>query len=46
MKEFIKIMAKDILKENFTRKEYIVYGIIAPLGLIAACMVAEWVANL
>ena len=46
MKEFFNIMAKDILSENFTRKEYVIYGIIAPLALVAACMVAEWIDTL
>ena len=34
MKEFLKIMGKDIMKENFTLKEYVVYGIVAPLVLV------------
>lgn len=34
MKEFWNIMAKDILSENFTKREYIVYGVIVPLALI------------
>ena len=37
MKEFLKIMGKDIKSENFTRKEYIVYGIVAPLVLVLVC---------
>lgn len=35
MKEFFEIMMKDIYSEHFTRREYIVYGIIAPLVLFA-----------
>ena len=31
----------DIKGEHFTRKEVAVYGLIAPLALIAACVVAE-----
>jgi hypothetical protein len=27
-------MEKDILSENFTKKEYVVYGIVAPLVLV------------
>jgi hypothetical protein len=34
MKEFLEIMGKDILSENFTKKEYVVYGIVAPLVLV------------
>lgn len=40
MKEFMKIMVKDIKSENFTRKEYVVYGIIAPLVLLLVCVLA------
>lgn len=40
MKEFMEIMGKDILSENFTRKEYVVYGIVAPLALIIICGLA------
>ena len=41
MKEIIEILLKDIREENFTGREIIIYGIIAPLGLIAACVLAE-----
>lgn len=37
MKEFFEIMGKDIMSENFTKKEYVVYGIIAPLVLVLVC---------
>ena len=40
MKDFLEIMGKDILSENFTRKEYVVYGIIAPLVLVLMCVLA------
>lgn len=42
MKEFFEIMGKDIMKENFTRKEYVVYGVIAPLVLFAIMAFAGW----
>jgi len=41
MKEFLEIMVKDILSENFTKKEYVVYGIVAPLVLVLLCGLAE-----
>jgi hypothetical protein len=41
MKELFDILRKDIMSENFTRRELVVYGIIAPLALIAACVLAE-----
>lgn len=43
MKEFLEIMGKDIMKENFTRKEYVVYGVIAPLILFAIMALAGWI---
>lgn len=43
MKEFFNIMAKDILSESFTKKDYVIYGIIAPMALIAICMLASLV---
>lgn len=43
MKEFMEIMGKDIMNENFTRKDYVIYGIIAPMALIAICMLASLV---
>jgi hypothetical protein len=40
MKEFLEIMGKDIMSENFTCKEYVVYGVIAPLVLVLLCGLA------
>lgn len=37
MKEFLKIMGKDIMSENFTRKEYVMYGIVVPVVLVLLC---------
>lgn len=36
-------MAGDILSENFTMKEYVVYGILAPLGMIAIIGLVGWI---
>ena len=41
MKKFLEIMGKDILSENFTKKEYWVYGIVAPLVLVLVCVLAD-----
>ena len=38
MKEFFEIMEKDILKDNFTKHEIVVMGIIAPAIFIAVCV--------
>ena len=40
MKEFLEIMGKDIMSENFTRMEYVVYGIVAPVLLVLVCWLA------
>lgn len=45
MKELFEIFEKDIKSENFTRKEIVIYGVIAPLALILACGIAEWLSK-
>lgn len=40
MKEFLEIMGKDITSENFTSREYVVFGIVAPLVLMLVCGLA------
>lgn len=42
MKEFLQTMGMDILSENFTRKQMVVYGIVAPLVLIGIMAIAGW----
>lgn len=42
MKDFLEIMGKDIMDEHFTRKEFIIYGIITPIVLIAIMALAGW----
>ena len=41
MKKFMGIMGNDILSENFTRREYVLYGIVAPLVLVLVCVLAD-----
>jgi hypothetical protein len=41
MKEFLDIMAKDLMNENFTRKECLEYGVIVPIALVLTCMLAS-----
>lgn len=36
-------MAGDILSENFSKREYLVYGILAPLGMIAIIGLVGWI---
>ena len=42
MKELFKIMAKDIMDEHFTTREYVIYGILTPIILIAIMALAGW----
>lgn len=42
MKELIEILLKDIKDENFSKREYIVYGILTPLVLVAIMALAGW----
>lgn len=40
MKELIRLFEKDIMSEHFTRREYVIYGVVYPLALIAVAIVA------
>ena len=42
MKELIEIMMKDIKDENFSKREYIVYGILTPIVLVGIMALAGW----
>ena len=42
MKELIEILLKDIKDENFSKREYIVYGILTPIVLVALMAIAGW----
>ena len=42
MKEFLQEMGMDILSENFTRKQMVVYGVIVPIVFIALMAIAGW----
>ena len=46
LKELYSILSKDIESEDFTMREEIIYGIITPLALIAACVLAEFLTTL
>jgi len=41
MKQLITIIKADFHEEGFTRRDYIVYGILAPIGLTALCIIAS-----
>ena len=39
-------MEKDYQKENFTKQEMVVYGILMPLVLVAVMALAGWMESL
>ena len=39
--ELLNIIIEDYRKENFTSKEWLVYGLLAPLALTAVCILAS-----
>ena len=41
MREFVDIMLKDYMKEDFSRREWIIYGVITPLCLIIASIIVS-----
>ena len=41
MSEFWKIMEKDYMSEGFTAREWVIYGIIAPVVLVIGCVIGE-----
>lgn len=43
MKDFFeKLMGDDETCQKFTKFEVVVYGILAPMGLVTAMCLAEW----
>lgn len=40
MKELFELFEKDIKSENFTSKECLIYGVVYPLALIVAAILA------
>ena len=40
MKQVIDILMADLQADGFTRRDYIVYGILAPLALTVVCILA------
>lgn len=42
MKEILDILMKDIMDEHFTKKEFVIYGILTPIVLIAIMALAGW----
>ena len=39
------MMEKDYLSEGFSRKEWVIYGVILPIAFVAGCVIAEWIAK-
>jgi hypothetical protein len=46
MKEFFEMMEKDYLSEGFSRKEWVIYGIIAPVVLVIGCVIGELITKI
>lgn len=42
MKQLINLILEDFKEEGFTRRDYIIYGVLAPIALIALCIFTEW----
>ena len=41
MKDLLNIYLKDIQVENFSKRECVVYGVIAPMALVMVCIIAS-----
>ena len=41
----MKELIEDIRNEKFTIREYLIYGLVAPLVFVAACVVAELISQ-
>ena len=46
MKDFLKMMEKDYMSEGFSKREWMIYGIIAPMVFVVGCVIAEAIASL
>lgn len=46
MEKLFRIMEKDFRKEDFTKKEMVVYGIVVPLTLVVIMALAGWLESL
>lgn len=41
VKTIFELFEKDIFAENVTKRELVIWGVVAPIALIAVCMLAE-----
>lgn len=46
MKEFMNTMEKDYQKENFTKTEMMIYGVLVPMALVAVMAICGWLESL
>ena len=46
MKEFWQTMEKDYRDENFTKSEWLVYGVITPMALVLAMILISIVEDI
>ena len=43
MKEFFNVMFEDMKQEGFTKKEFVIYGVVVPVAFIATLGIAGWI---
>lgn len=41
MKEFIDYMQKDLMEDEFSAREWLVYGVGYPLLIVAGCIISS-----
>lgn len=46
MKEFIRVICDDYKEEQFTKREWVKYGIVVPVVMLAVFAVAAWIEGL
>ena len=42
LKDIFNVLQKDIKSENFSKRECVIYGIVVPLALVAACVLGDF----
>ena len=43
MKDLFDLLKNDLLNEGITKKDVLIYGVVAPIALVALCWLAEWI---
>ena len=45
MKEFLKLMETDYMSEGLSKREWVIYGIIAPVVRVIGCVIADGISS-